>query len=198
MYFVIISKYIPTHSLIFHTYQYNHDNNITISVVHGEMDPQRTALVIISIQFFKEAKYMRYIQKVTLKLGLIHISDVSSEDGRRLEDTFLKTKQVKQSRNTYDWPSKYHVVTTDYTAWRKLLKHIFRADNYHLPTSLGKWIDMNTDSWINYLDYFIVNDKLFIYYRLGEQTGTGTCRRITPTMLVTYNLYNYGKTLVLI
>ena len=110
-------------------------------MAYGEIEPQQAGdkpTMSIVRQFFKEAKDIRSIQKVSLKLWLIHISDFSSAYGRRLEETFLQTKLAKRSINIYEWTSKYHAVDTEYTAWINLLKHIIRADNYHLSTHLGK------------------------------------------------------------
>ena len=71
MAFAIISKYITLYSLIFHTCQYIYDNDVTISVAHGEMGSQRAGekpLMSITLQIFKEIKDIRSIQKVRLKL----------------------------------------------------------------------------------------------------------------------------------
>ena len=111
-----------------------------ISVSHGELEPQRRrnrSLMRIARKFFRETKDIRSLQKFSLKLELIHVSDVISADGRNMNAHFLSPQQGKSARVTYDWPSKHHATNIDLTAWRKLLKHIFRPENYHLPYSLG-------------------------------------------------------------
>ena len=40
------------------------------------------------------------------------------------------------------------------------MKHIFRAENYHYPSPLGKWIDIPLLTWKEERNYFFINDKL--------------------------------------
>ena len=166
-----ISAYIQSHSLVYHTCKYNASNDIQISVNHGELEPQRygdEAIMHVASQFFGEGKEIRAIQRVRTSFAVVHISDVSSADGRKMDRFFLATKQVRKIRNTHNWPLKHHVTKADYTVWRKLLRLIFSADNEHLPTPLGKWIDMPTEDWLANWDYFISSDKQFLYHRLGK------------------------------
>ena len=120
----------------------------------------------IAHKIFRETKNIRSVQKVRSKLELIHISDVSSADGRKMNEYFLSPQQGKRDRNTYDWSSKHHATNIDLTVWMKLLKHIFQADTYHLSSPLGKWIDMPLLKWIEQWDYFVSNDRQFLYHRI--------------------------------
>ena len=166
-----ISVYIQSHSLVYHTCMYNASNDIQISVNHGELKPQRygdEAIMHVASQFFGEGKEIRAIQRVRTSFAVVHISDVCSADGRKMDNFFLATKQVKKIRNTHNWPLKHHITKADYTVWRKFLHLIFSADNYHLPTPLGKWIDMPMEDWLANWDFFISSDKQFLYHRLGK------------------------------
>ena len=106
------------------------------------------SLMSIANRLFKATKNIRSVQKVRSKLELIHVSNVSSADVKKMNEYFISPQQGKSARNTYDFPSKHHITNIDLTAWRKLLKHIFRADNYHFPHPLGKWIDIPLLKWI--------------------------------------------------
>ena len=47
-----------------------------------------------------------------MKMGIIHLSDITTADGKKMDPTFYATSLPKVRRNTYDWPIK-HVVSRD-------------------------------------------------------------------------------------
>ena len=58
--FNIIKVYVATHSLIFHAIECNFTNDISISVTHGELHPQRRGYPYNAISFnvfFKETRH---------------------------------------------------------------------------------------------------------------------------------------------
>ena len=99
-----ISRYFMYHSLIYHTCYYNVSNGIHLSVVHGEMKLQREgdmALMSISVDNFTDTKDLRSIQRVRSQLGMVHVSDVCSADGIKM-DRFFVTTYTSKYRNIYD------------------------------------------------------------------------------------------------
>ena len=126
-------------------------NQIHISVSYGEVEPQRRGerfFMRIASKLLRAPKDISFVQKVRPKLESIIVSGVSIASGRKMNGYFLSPQQIKMVRSTYDWPSKHHVTNTDLTSWRKLLNHIFRVDNYHLPSPLENWINMSLLKWI--------------------------------------------------
>ena len=161
-------RYTQQHSLIFHACAYNYANKIIISTPHGELKPQRegdSSLMSIAIDRFGTTKELRSIQRVRMKLGVINVSDISSADGKKVDENFYSTKSNTHRRNTYDWPLKHKISQTDYTVWRKFMKHIFRCNNASLPAPLGSWVQMDTKEWVDNWDFFVPLDRQFLYHK---------------------------------
>ena len=121
-----ISKYTSTHSLIFHTFQCNYENHIHRITRKARTPTWRWQILNKTHQkTFSATKDKPSVQKVRSKLEVIHVSDVSSIDGRNMNESFLSPQHGKSARNNYDWPSKHRITNTDLAAWMKLLKHIY-------------------------------------------------------------------------
>ena len=101
----------------------------------------------------------RSIHRVRSHLSVVHVNDVCYDNGRNMDVEFFANTYTVKYRNTYNWPEKYHVIKVDYTAWRKLLKCIFRCKNYTLPVTLGSWIQILTVDWVGNWNYFITQDR---------------------------------------
>ena len=142
-----ISRCVHSHSLIFHVREYNNANEIIISIDQGEMKPQRDGdipLIDIAADRLKKNIDLKSIQKVRVQLVVIYVSDIFSVDGRKMDTSFYTTKHIYKYRNTHDFPIKHHVNKVDYTAWKKLLKYTFRAENNTLSAPLGSWIQISS------------------------------------------------------
>ena len=169
--FTQISKYIQTHSLMYHMWEYNTKNDIEISVQHAELEPQREgdiSLMKLAQQHFHRKTEIRSIQRVRMKLGIIHLSDITTADGKKMEPKFYSTSLPTVWRNKYDWPIKHFISREDIARWRKFLKYIFEGDNGSLINPLGEWIDMTSDYWVDNWDYFQTENKEFLYHRIGD------------------------------
>ena len=136
-----MSAWLLKHSLVYHTCIYNDNNNIKIFIPHDGLKSIREGyqlLMSITLKHFYNDVNLKAIQKLTMMIGVINISDVCTSDGRIMDKSFLLSKQKYRRRNGHKWPLKHHVLSTDYTVWRKLLKKIL----------CGK----NTNSQIDYAD----------------------------------------------
>ena len=165
-----ISKYVDKHSLIYDTLQYQHENNIAISAPHGTISPQRdgdSALMDLALTKYNDCATLRAIQRVRMAFGVIHLSDICSVNGSTLNMHFLKSQPTRIIKNTYDWPSKHHFNRYDLSKWRNLLRDIFCDNNHNLPTPLGIWKHMSQSVWIDSWDFFITNDKEFLFHFTG-------------------------------
>ena len=119
--FLSLKQYVQGHSLVFHACEYNHDHKIIIYTQHGEMKPQRDgdqSLMSIAITNFGTDKKLRAIQRVQMKLGIVHLSGITSADGEKMNINCFTIKNRLHTRNTYDWPIKHQVSKSDYTTWR--------------------------------------------------------------------------------
>ena len=100
----------------------------------------------------------------------MHVSDICSTDGRKIDASFYATKHIYKYRNTYDWSIKHHVNKVDYTTWRNLLKYIFWVENDTLPIPLGSWIQMSSLQWKDNWGYFLTQDRQFLYHKIKDNT----------------------------
>ena len=169
--FDLISKYVSQHSYVYHILKYNAENNISLSIPHETLAPQREGdqpIMLLASQYFSTTAELRSIQRVRLLLGVTHLSDISTANGYKMDITMFDTHLHKHHKNLYDWPSKHHTNVYDIWKWRKLLKYIFCLDNTSLPLPLGNWVHMNDATWLYTWDYFTTTDNEFLYLNKGE------------------------------
>lgn len=112
-----------------------------------------------AIDKFGTAKDLRDVQRVRMKLSVIHISDISSADSKKVDNKCYSPKYDIQLRNICDWYMKHQIIQADYTVCQKFMKYVFRYTNDPLSTSLGSWIQMDTNEWVNNWNFFVPNDK---------------------------------------
>ena len=86
-----------------------------------------------------------------------------------MDPTFYATSLPNVRRNTYDWPIKHFISSQDVARWRRFLKHVFGGVNSSLTKSLGKWIDMSSENWVDNWDYFQTQNKEFLYHHIGDK-----------------------------
>ena len=161
-----IAKYISQHSLIYNMLQYNFFHNIQISPQHGQIDPQRNSdasLMSLASQFYSDQSTLKAIQRVQVAFGVIHLSDVCSVHGKVLDKRFLQTEPGIIHKNKYDWPSKHHTTRYDMSKWRNLMRKIFSVNSLFLPSTLGTWIPMSQEQWVENWDYFVTKYKQFLF-----------------------------------
>ena len=178
--FSLVSPYIQSHSLIYNMWEYNTKHDILISLRHSEFKPQRegdVAIMSLANQNYSNPGDLKRIQRIRMKLGIIHLSDISTADGRRLDPTFLLTSLPNIRRNTYEWPIKHYTNKMDIALWRKFLRKVFNGANESLINPMGPWINMTFDTWIDCWDYFISQDKEFIYHRITDKLWHRHIRR---------------------
>ena len=84
--FTDVKKYIQTHSLIFHMWEYNTTHSIQISLKHTALTTRRkgdTSLMALALRLYTTKKDRRHIQNVRMKLGIVHVSDITTADGKK-------------------------------------------------------------------------------------------------------------------
>ena len=133
------SKYTSNHSLIFYACQYNASHDIHIEVTHHKIHPKRKGdmdIMDLATQYYTNTSQLQKIQKVRMKLCVVHVSDLCSADGCRLDNRFLSNKMKSVVRNNDSWSVKHNVNKLYHTMWNKLLKQIFSGTNTSLITPL--------------------------------------------------------------
>ena len=94
------------------------------------------AIMDLVTQYYTNTSQLRKIQKVRTELGVVHVIDLCSTDGRKLDNRFLSNKIKSVVRNNDSWPVKNNVNKQDHNMWNKLLKRIFSGTNTSLITPL--------------------------------------------------------------
>ena len=169
--FEFISKYVARHSYIYHILQYNHENNISLSIPHTTLEPNRQrdeSIMSIASQFFSNCSDLRSIQKVRMTLEIVHLSDITTADGSRLDQKYLTPKLCKSHKNCYDWPQKHQVNSKDISMWRKLLGYVSPLEAKSLSMALGNWNNMSKHNWTKTWDFFTDVNREFLYQNNGN------------------------------
>ena len=180
--FDTISKYVQTHSLIFSMIEYNHKHSILINSAHGTVTPQRTgdsSLMSLASKYYSDSPTLRSIQRVRMAFGAIHLSDICSVDGNKLDIRYLQSQPSFIYKNKFDWPSKHHYNRLDLSKWRNLLRAIFNGPNKTLPTPLGPWKHMTHTEWFESWDFFLSPDQQFLFHQINPTTWKRHLRKET-------------------
>ena len=170
--FTDAQKYIQSHSLLYHMWAYNVKNEIHISLKHSILSAQRendTPIMALALKIFPHKKNLRSIQKMRMKLNVIHVSDITTADGTKLDPKFYSTSPPSIQRNTYKWPTKHHISGQDIALWRKFLTQIYHGTQHSLEQPLGAWHVMPNTQWRDNWDYFLTLDKEFLYHRVKSR-----------------------------
>ena len=153
------SQYIQSHSLLYHMWDYNVTNDIQITLNHVTITAQRegdTSIMKCEMKLSHTKKELRSIQNVRMKLNVVHISDITTADGCKLEPKFYSTTLPSINRCDYNWPLKHHITSQDISTWRKFLKLSFNRPQNSLNQSLGPWNSMTDAQWIDNWDFFLL------------------------------------------
>ena len=111
--------------------------------------------------------YLRSINKVRMYMNIIHLSDITSADGRLLNSDFNTNRGFPHIRNSYSWPKKHHITSVDLSRWRWFASSIFSVASCYLPSPLGNWLD-NTSICLQSWDWFVSRNKEYLYHNLGS------------------------------
>ena len=128
-----LELWCDTRSWIFHTIKYNHDRGIQLNIEHTYIKPQRMhdkALMDLAFQFTTEPKRLKAINRVRILHEVIHLSDITTANGTRIDPAFLISDPFPEQRNAYSWPKKHHVTTSDFTIWRQFINNIYDHNHY--------------------------------------------------------------------
>lgn len=166
-----VKKWCATDTWIYHTLAFNHQHHIHLNLPHTELKPARQndrAIMEIASHVFKDTNELKAINKVRMLHEVIHLSDITSANGRSLDPAFLISDPFPEKRNEYSWPDKHHVYASDFTSWRKLMEYIFCYTDSTLPLPLGQWKNIKYPHQNKAWHWFISENNKYIYERVND------------------------------
>jgi len=137
--------------------EFNYTNEIRLNIAHAELKPRRVgdqSIMAAVNQYFDSTAALKAINRVRMLHGVVNVSDIAAADGRALDQVFLVGSAFAGKRNDNAWPRKHHVVSSDYTHWRKAMEFLF-PNNLQLPQPLCEWIITSDAEWIDNWDWFL-------------------------------------------
>ena len=111
---------------------------------------------------------LRAVNRVRMHHDVVHLSDITSADGRKLNEEFLASAEFDGRWNDYFWPVFHRVTPSDYSAWRRMMEYVFCAGNLTLPTPLRAWQLSHQHLWLQHWDWFVSDDHTFLYRQIDE------------------------------
>ena len=169
--FPTYAKWTSSHSWVYSTCEYNYINSIHLNIEHACLHPKRVhdqPIMAEAAKHFDSSSDLAAINRVRMFHGVVSLADITTADGRRLNDEFLCSTEFDGRRNDYLWPVEDHVSSKDYTTWRKAMESIFPTENLHLLQPLGPCILDSDDEWLAHWDWFSTEDRQFLFRQVGE------------------------------
>jgi len=86
------SNWTSTHSLVYHACEYHYQNEIQIHIPHAPLKPKRSrdkSIMDMVAQHFPSKICLRAINIVRMLHEVVHLSDITTADGRSLDQAFL-------------------------------------------------------------------------------------------------------------
>ena len=93
----------------------------------------------LAVEFHIKAATLKVINRVRMAFGVVHLSDITILNGKRLEQSVINNKNYRPYRNRHSWLSNHHVKGTDFTVWKRFLKWIYNLNHLRLYHSLKTW-----------------------------------------------------------
>jgi len=164
--FASYSQWCSHHSWLYSVCAFNNEKEISLAIHHAQLHPKRMhdkPLMELAARFLSSTSDLRAFNRVRMLHNVVSLADITSANGRHIDRIFTNSSGFEGSRNEFEWPSKHHVSSGDFTTWRKTLEHIF--PNEYLPTALGPWILDQQSDWLHLWDWFATTDGQFLYFR---------------------------------
>ena len=167
------SKWVEQSSWIYAICEYNHTHHISIQCPHPTLQPARTrdrSIMECVSSLISNTSELRAINRVRQFHGVVHLSDIASADGYFLNPEFLCSAEFDGRRNDYLWPTKHHILPSDYTSWRRALEQLFPVNPLQLVNPLGTWILEQDIQWKQHWDWFVSETEDRLYRQVGEDS----------------------------
>ena len=166
------SRWTSKSTWIHHTCQFLSETEIMINVPHFNLGPQRKndkAIMELATRYSKSTTILRAINRVRMLHEVVHLSDITTANGKTLDTAFLRSDPFPEKRNNFTWPSKHHVSSTDFTTWRHFMESVFNNVNFSLHCPLGQWTisqpPQSHDTW----HWYVSKDRRHLYERVQDK-----------------------------
>ena len=179
--FSTYSCWTSPHSWVYSICDYNQANDITLNTDHAKLLPKRAhdqPIMALVAQHFDSPSALAAINRVRMLHGVVSLADITTADGRSLDDEFLCSTEFDGRRNDFLWPVENHVSASDYTRWRQAMEFLFPADNLTLVQPLGTCIVDDIDDWLSHWDWFASTDRKYLYRQVGENHWRRHLRKV--------------------
>ena len=166
--FASYSQWCSQHSWLYSVCSFNNEQEILLSIKHAQLHPKRIndrALMDMASEFLHSTSELRAFNRVRMLHKVVSLADITSANGKGIDRIFTSSSEFEGSRNNFEWPSKHHVSSGDFTVWRKALEYMFPNEQLVLP--LGSWILTDPADWLEYWEWFATLDGEFLYFREG-------------------------------
>ena len=165
------SKWTTPTTWIHHNCRFLHDNKINMYLPHTNLGPQRTndkAIMDIALRYSTNKDILTALNRVRMIHEIIHLSDITTADGKHLDPAFLRSDPFPEQRNSFAWPVKHKLQPGDYTTWRLFLEFVFSNSNLSLHSPLGPWIKPSLPSDLTSWHWFLSSNKQVLYERVNN------------------------------
>ena len=165
------TKWATQSSWIHHTCEFLSDNQIKLNIPHSTLQPQRKndqSIMSLATQYSTSTTTLRAINRVRMLHEVVHLSDITTANGKTLDTAFLISDPFPEKRNDLVWPAQHHVSTTDFTEWRQFMNYVFGNDKFTLHKPLGPWIHTMEPTDQIYWHWFLSADKKNLYERINN------------------------------
>ena len=152
--FGILKKWACKHSWIYDCLKFMHEFDIDITIKHEELRPKREGdRAIMEVASKMQGINLKSINRVRMFQEIISIADITTADGKKIDDTFLQRAKVKESRNNFLWPHKHRVTSEDFRQWNIMCKQLYILEG-QLSTPLYNWISITQEEWTANWNWF--------------------------------------------
>ena len=131
-----LANWSDTHLWIFHTVRFNHEMKTELNIAHTQLlGPQRInnrAIMELAISFSKKPTELKIIIRVRMLHDVIHLSDITTANGARIDPAILISDTFSEQRNECNCLQTHHVSPPDLTTWRRFINYIYSFDDFRL------------------------------------------------------------------
>lgn len=162
--------YSMTSSWIKHMLTFLVDNCISINLEGLGFQPQRVAdktIMEMALAYTHHIPTLQSINRVRMFLKVVWISDISTADGRYMDNRCVREGFQFPPRNKYTWPFKHHTTVVDWQRWRRWARDLCIDNNWKLREDLGPWMT-RTEDWFEHWDCMVTNDRERLYIRTPD------------------------------
>lgn len=120
--FTAYSQWCSHHSWLYSVCSFNNKKEIPLAIHHAQLHPKRVhdrPLMEAAAEFLTSTSDLRAFNRVRILHNVVSLADITSANGRYVGSIFTNSSGFEGSRNDFEWPSKHHLSSSNFTTWRK-------------------------------------------------------------------------------